>query len=241
MKEVVKPYSKEGSKKTQVETMFDNVAFTYDILNRILSFNIDIYWRNILVDLIKGLKNNKILDIATGTGDLAITIAKKIKTEVTGFDLSQNMLSVADKKVKKENLSKYVSLIHGDAENMPFNENEYDIVTVSFGVRNFENLDKGLTEIYRVLKLNGSLFILEFSQPENFIFKKLYFFYFTKILPFIGGILSKDKYAYSYLPSSVYNFPYGEQMLAILSKNGFKNTSFKKLTFGIASIYIAKK
>ncbi|MFA9289898.1 MAG: bifunctional demethylmenaquinone methyltransferase/2-methoxy-6-polyprenyl-1,4-benzoquinol methylase UbiE [Solirubrobacteraceae bacterium] len=241
MKEVVKPYSKEGSKKTQVETMFDNVAFTYDILNRILSFNIDIYWRNILVDLIKGLKNNKILDIATGTGDLAITIAKKIKTEVTGFDLSQNMLSVADKKVKKENLSKYVSLIHGDAENMPFNENEYDIVTVSFGVRNFENLDKGLTEIYRVLKLNGSLFILEFSQPENFIFKKLYFFYFTKILPFIGGILSKDKYAYSYLPSSVYNFPHGEQMLAILSKNGFKNTSFKKLTFGIASIYIAKK
>ena len=237
----IKPYSESLSKKQEVEAMFNNVASTYDQVNRIISFYVDIYWRKVLINLLKKQAPKNILDVATGTGDLAISLAKENSVTVTGFDLSQKMLDVAKQKVIKEKLQNKVNFIHGDAENMPFQANEFDAITASFGVRNFENLEKGLMEMNRVLKPDGILYILEFSQPTNYFFKKIYFFYFTKVLPFVGGLISKDKKAYTYLPNSVYNFPYGNQMLSLLNKTGFKDSRFITLTFGISSIYIAKK
>ncbi len=237
----VKPYLSSLSKKKQVENMFDNVASTYDSVNRVLSLFIDVYWRKVLVNLLKKQNPKNILDVATGTGDLAISIAKNNEAKVIGFDLSQKMLDVAEVKVSKEKLTNKITLIRGDAEKMPFEENHFDAITVAFGVRNFENLETGLKDMLRVLKPNGILYILEFSQPTNFLFKKIYFFYFTKLLPLVGGLISRDKEAYSYLPSSVYNFPYGNQMVSLLTKNGYKETKFKTLTFGISTIYIAKK
>jgi demethylmenaquinone methyltransferase / 2-methoxy-6-polyprenyl-1,4-benzoquinol methylase len=236
----IKPYPSNLSKKKQVEEMFNNVAATYDKVNRVLSFYIDVYWRKVLLTILNKQNPKNILDVATGTGDLALVLAKNKNYQVTGYDLSAKMLEVAKRKASK-NLSQNLSFIHGDAENMPFEDNQFDAITVSFGVRNFENLEKGLQEMNRVLKPNGKLYILEFSQPTNFIFKSIYFFYFTKVLPFVGGILSKDRQAYAYLPNSVYNFPFGKQMLSLLHKNQYKETQFKSLTFGIASIYTAKK
>lgn len=238
----IKPYSdSELSKKEQVKQMFDNISPKYDLLNRILSMGIDVRWRKDVVKRVNQSKPQNILDIATGTGDLAIQIAKTNQAQITGFDLSEGMLQVGRQKVAAENLQDRIKMIQGDAENMPFEDNSFDCITVAFGVRNFENLEKGLNEIYRVLKPGGKFIILEFSQPESFPMKQLYAFYSKNILPKIGKQISKDESAYTYLPDSVKAFPYGEEMKNILKNSKFVNPSDKKLTFGIASIYESTK
>lgn len=238
----VNPYSESDlSKKEQVEQMFDNISGKYDLLNRILSMGIDVRWRKKVVKSVKKANPKTVLDIATGTGDLAIQIAKSTQAQITGFDLSAGMLEVGRKKVTKEKLDDRIEMIQGDAENMPFEDNSFDVITVAFGVRNFENLKKGLDEIYRVLKPGGKFIILEFSQPESFPMKQLYAFYSKNILPKIGKQISKDESAYTYLPDSVKAFPYGEEMKKILKNSNFSKSSDKKLTFGIASIYESLK
>jgi len=238
----VNPYSESDlSKKEQVEQMFDNISGKYDLLNRILSMGIDVRWRKKVVKSVKKANPKTVLDIATGTGDLAIQIAKSTQAQITGFDLSAGMLEVGRKKVTKEKLDDRIEMIQGDAENMPFENNSFDVITVAFGVRNFENLKKGLDEIYRVLKPGGKFIILEFSQPESFPMKQLYAFYSKNILPKIGKQISKDESAYTYLPDSVKAFPYGEEMKKILKNSNFSKSSDKKLTFGIASIYESLK
>ncbi|MGB6084521.1 bifunctional demethylmenaquinone methyltransferase/2-methoxy-6-polyprenyl-1,4-benzoquinol methylase UbiE [Moheibacter sp.] len=238
----VKPYSDSDlSKKQQVEQMFDNISGKYDLLNRILSMGIDVSWRKKVVKSVKKENPATILDIATGTGDLAIAMAKSTDAKITGFDLSAGMLEVGRKKVEEQNLQNRIEMIQGDAENMPFEDNSFDVITVAFGVRNFENLEKGLNDIYRVLKPDGKFIILEFSQPESFPMKQLYSFYSRTVLPRIGKKISKDQSAYTYLPDSVQAFPYGEEMKKILKKSKFVEPYDKKLTFGIASIYESKK
>ncbi len=234
----VKPYSDSDlTKKEQVEQMFDNISGKYDELNHILSMGIDVGWRKKVVKKVGATKPETILDIATGTGDLAIMMAKSTQAKITGFDLSAGMLEVGKNKVAEQKLDDRIEMIQGDAENMPFADNSFDCITVAFGVRNFENLKKGLDEIYRVLKPGGKFIILEFSQPESFPMKQLYGFYSKNILPRIGKKISKDESAYTYLPESVKAFPYGEEMKNILKNSNFTKTTDKKLTFGIASIY----
>lgn len=238
----VKPYSDSDlTKKEQVEQMFDNISGKYDELNHILSMGIDVGWRKKVVKIIKNQNPKTVLDIATGTGDLAIMMAKATDAKITGFDLSAGMLEVGRQKIKEQNLENRIEMIQGDAEKMPFEDNSFDCITVAFGVRNFENLKKGLDEIYRVLKPGGKFVILEFSQPQSFPMKQLYGFYSKNILPMIGKKISKDKSAYTYLPESVKAFPYGEEMNKILKSSNFIKTTDKKLTFGISSIYASLK
>lgn len=238
----VKPYSDSDlTKKQQVEQMFDNISGKYDLLNRILSMGIDQSWRKKVVKSVQNARPETILDIATGTGDLAIAMAKATDAKITGFDLSAGMLEVGRKKVKEESLENRIEMIQGDAENMPFEDNSFDVITVAFGVRNFENLGKGLDDIYRVLKPGGKFIILEFSQPEAVPMKQLYSFYSRYILPRIGKKISKDQSAYTYLPDSVKAFPHGEEMKKILKNSNFVEPFDKKLTFGIASIYESLK
>ena len=236
----VKPYNTEAGKKHEVEEMFDNIAPKYDLLNHVLSMKIDVIWRNTLVKWLHNDQPKEVLDVATGTGDLAITVHKGTGAKVVGFDLSQQMLNVGIDKIKKLNLDGEISMIKGDAENMPFESNKFDAVTVAFGVRNFENLEKGLAELRRVVKENKSVYILEFSKVEGFM-GPLYMFYFKNILPQIGKLVSKDNRAYTYLPDSVNAFPFGEKMKNILLETGFKNVEYKKLSLGIATIYKATK
>lgn len=238
--EQIKPYNSEASKKSEVEDMFDNIAPKYDLLNHVLSMKIDVAWRNTLVKWMKKDGVKKVLDVATGTGDLAIAVHKGTQAEVVGLDLSQQMLNVGLVKIKKLNLDGRISMQKGDAENLPFEDNSFDAVSVAFGVRNFENLNKGLAELRRVVKENRSVYILEFSKVEGFL-GPFYMFYFRNILPRIGKLISKDHRAYSYLPDSVNAFPYGEKMKNILLETGFKNVEFKKLSLGIATIYKATK
>ena len=238
MSKEIKPYNSSKGKKEEVKEMFDNVSPKYDFLNRLLSARIDVLWRNKAIKIIAAENPNKILDVATGTGDLAIALAKKIpNAQITGFDLSAGMLAYGKTKVKKNHLDNRIEMIQGDAENMPFEDNTFDIVTAGFGVRNFEDLEKGLLEFQRVLKPGGKVVILEFSQPQGFPMKQLYHFYSFKILPTIGKIFSKDARAYTYLPESVMAFPYGKEVVSILEKLNFKQAKYQKLTFGIASIY----
>lgn len=238
--EQIKPYNSDASKKSEVEDMFDNIAPKYDLLNHVLSMKIDVAWRNTLVKWMKMDGVQKVLDVATGTGDLAIAVQKGTQAEVVGLDLSQQMLNVGIVKIKKLNLDGRISMQKGDAENLPFSDNSFDAVSVAFGVRNFENLSRGLTELKRVVKENRSVYILEFSKVEGF-FGPFYMFYFRNILPRIGKLISKDHRAYSYLPDSVNAFPYGEKMKNILLETGFKNVEYKKLSLGIATIYKATK
>ncbi|APD07361.1 demethylmenaquinone methyltransferase [Flavobacteriaceae bacterium UJ101] len=238
----VKPYKEsDKSKKEQVAEMFDNISPKYDFLNHFLSMGIDIQWRKKVVKQIQSLQAEKVLDIATGTGDLAIMIAENTKAQITGLDLSAGMLEVGRKKVTEKELQNRIEMIQGDSENLPFEDDTFDAITVSFGVRNFENLEKGLTEINRVLKPGGTFIILEFAQPEKFPMKQLYGFYSKNILPNIGRIFSKDNSAYTYLPESVEAFPYGEKMVKIIKKCGFKSVKNKNLTFGISAIYTSIK
>lgn len=239
MKQVT-PYNTEASKKSQVEDMFDNIAPKYDLLNHVLSMKIDVLWRDKLVKWMNKDQPKLALDVATGTGDLAIAVQKGTKADVVGLDLSQQMLNVGIEKVKKQNLQDKISMMKGDAENLPFEDNKFDAVSVGFGVRNFETLTKGLAELRRVVKEGKSVYILEFSKVEGF-FGPLYMFYFKNILPQIGKLVSKDNRAYTYLPDSVNAFPFGEKMKQILLDTGFKKVEYKKLSLGIATIYKATK
>ncbi|TDX86612.1 bifunctional demethylmenaquinone methyltransferase/2-methoxy-6-polyprenyl-1,4-benzoquinol methylase UbiE [Epilithonimonas xixisoli] len=236
----VTPYNSEYSKKSQVEDMFDNIAPKYDLLNHVLSMKIDVLWRNKLVKMLSKDKPELVLDVATGTGDLAITVQKGTGADVVGLDLSQQMLNVGIEKIRKQNLDGKISMQKGDAEQLPFEDNKFDGVTVAFGVRNFENLEKGLSELRRVVKENKSIYILEFSKVEGFL-GPFYMFYFKNILPAIGRLVSKDNRAYTYLPDSVNAFPFGEKMKNILLKTGFKKVEYTKLSLGIATIYKATK
>ena len=236
----VTPYNSDASKKSQVEDMFDNIAPKYDLLNHVLSMKIDVLWRNTLVKWMNKDQPKEVLDVATGTGDLAIAVQKGTQAQITGLDLSQQMLNVGIEKIKKLNLDSKISMMKGDAENLPFEDNKFDAVSVAFGVRNFENLTKGLAELRRVVKENKSVYILEFSKVEGFL-GPFYMFYFKNILPQIGKLVSKDNRAYTYLPDSVNVFPYGEKMKNILFQTGFKKVEYKKLSLGIATIYKATK
>ncbi|MBW8360927.1 MAG: bifunctional demethylmenaquinone methyltransferase/2-methoxy-6-polyprenyl-1,4-benzoquinol methylase UbiE [Kaistella sp.] len=238
--EQITPYNSEASKKSQVEDMFDNIAPKYDLLNHVLSMKIDVLWRNTLVKWMNEDKPQEVLDVATGTGDLAIAVQKGTGAKVVGLDLSQQMLNVGIIKIKKLKLDDKISMQKGDAEKLPFEDNRFDAVSVSFGVRNFENLTKGLAELRRVVKENRSVYILEFSKVEGFL-GPFYMFYFRNILPLIGRLVSKDNRAYTYLPDSVNSFPYGEKMKKILLEVGFKKVEYKKLSLGIATIYKVTK
>ena len=238
--EEITPYNSIQSKKIHVENMFDNIASKYDFLNRLLSLRIDVFWRKILVEWLKNDKSELVLDVATGTGDLALVIHKVLGVRVIGLDLSQKMLNVGIEKIKALNLQNEISMLKGDAECLPFEDNQFDAVSVAFGVRNFENLEKGLEELKRVVKEKSNVYILEFSQVEGF-FAPFYLFYFKYILPKIGQLISKDSQAYTYLPHSVHDFPYGEKMKNILLEIGFSKVEYKKLSLGIVTIYKATK
>ena len=236
----VTPYNNTETKKKQVTKMFDNIAGSYDFLNHTLSLGMDNIWRKIAIKKL----NNKpatILDIATGTGDFAISASKYTNANITGIDISQGMLDVGVEKITKKGLSNRIQLQLADSENLPFQNNSYDAITAGFGVRNFEDLNKGLSEMYRTLKSGGKVAILEPSEPTHFPLKQFYNLYFHHILPFIGGIISKDKNAYTYLPDSVSAFPSGNDFLTELDKVGFKECKHIPLTFGIVSLYIAIK
>jgi demethylmenaquinone methyltransferase/2-methoxy-6-polyprenyl-1,4-benzoquinol methylase len=229
------------SKKHQVEEMFNNISPRYDLLNHLLSANIDKLWRRNAILKLKPHKPNLILDIATGTGDFAIAAAQINKAKVIGIDISDGMLEVGRRKLEKRKLTGTIELLKADSENLPFENEIFDAAIVGFGVRNFENLRKGLAEIYRVIKPGGVFYILEFSKPVKSPHKQIYQFYFTKILPFIGRMVSKSSNAYTYLPESVKEFPDGELFLTILAEVGFVNNKCFPQTFGIASIYEAHK
>ena len=242
MKKTVKPYKESSlSKKEQVATMFDNIAGNYDFLNHFLSLGIDIFWRKRLVRKLQKQKPQNILDVATGTADLAIAMMKIKPFNVVGIDISNGMLEVGRKKIKEKDLEKTIQLQQADSEDLPFEDATFDAVTVSFGARNFENLQKGLSEMARVLKPGGKIYILEFSKPTLFPFKQLYDFYFKFVLPLIGKLLSKDNAAYSYLPESVKAFPHGKELNSIIENCGYTNEKNHPLTMGIASIYTAQK
>lgn len=222
--------------------MFDNIAPKYDFLNHFLSLGIDITWRKKTIRALSAYQPKKILDVATGTADLAIEAARLLRPQsIIGVDISNEMLDLGRKKLSRQNLDEVISLINGDCENLQFESETFDAVTVAFGVRNFENLERGLREMYRVLKTNGVLAILEFSTPTLFPFRQIYNFYFSKILPFIGRITSKDTRAYSYLYESVQAFPDKSRFESILKGIGFKNVRSQALTLGICTLYIAEK
>jgi demethylmenaquinone methyltransferase/2-methoxy-6-polyprenyl-1,4-benzoquinol methylase len=238
----VKPYKNlPGSKKEQVARMFDGISHRYDLLNRVLSLGIDRIWRKKAVNLLRPLQPRHVLDVATGTGDFALAVLKLKPEKITAIDISEGMLEVGRRKVAAQQASDKISMLCADSENLPFGENKFDAVTVAFGVRNFENLELGLAEIRRVLRPGGMLVVLEFSKPAPGLFARLYVFYFKHILPRIGQWLSGDKSAYTYLPESVDAFPYGEAFTAVLQKVGFKDTTCNPLTFGISSVYTARK
>ena len=240
--EKITPYKdSKQEKKKQIAIMFNNIAWRYDFLNHFLSFGTDRIWRRKAINLLKKSQPKVILDIATGTADLALAAMELNPDKIFGVDISTDMLSIGREKIQKKNLSDKIELLEGDSEALIFEDNKFDAVTVAFGVRNFQNLEVGLKEIYRVTKPGGTALILEFSQPQNKIIKALYKFYSSKITPKIGEAISKDKAAYAYLHESVTAFPYGNNFIELLKKAGFKETKFTTLTFGVASIYLGKK
>jgi demethylmenaquinone methyltransferase / 2-methoxy-6-polyprenyl-1,4-benzoquinol methylase len=241
---MVKPYEADGSKTHQVSKMFDNIAKHYDFLNHFLSLGIDKIWRRKMIAELVEVNPKRILDVATGTADVAINTIKQLKIKdlkIVGVDISNEMLNVGRKKLVTEGVNDVIELQLGDSENLPFQGNNFDAVTVAYGVRNFENLERGLAEMYRVLNANGKIVVLEFSRPRIFPFRQLFNFYFKNILPTIGKLTSKDARAYSYLYESVQAFPDGDDFLTVLNKVGFKNTSCTTLTLGICSLYVGYK
>lgn len=243
MEEKVTPYKDSNTgKKQQVEKMFDTISGNYDSLNRIISLGIDVKWRKKVLNLIAEHKPKTILDIATGTGDLAIQFAKKTDAEkIVGLDLSEGMLSIARKKVANSELNDTLEFVKGDSEALHFPDNSFEAITVSFGIRNFENLEKGLSEIYRVMVPGGHFVILETSVPAHFPWKQGYYMYTRGILPVIGRLFSKDRVAYAYLGKSASVFPFGEKLNNILKKIGFIEVENKPQSFGVATIYTATK
>ena len=237
----VKPYQEETGKKEQIEKMFDSISGRYDFLNRFLSLGTDIYWRKLMVNRLRKKQPKNILDIATGTADVAIAMRKISPDQIIGLDLSEGMLEIGREKLKKKGLSQLIQLVKGDSENLPYQENTFEAVTVAFGVRNFENLLKGLSEMNRVMKPGGKVVILEFSRPRIFPIKQLYDFYFRYFCPWWGKLISKDDSAYRYLYESVNVFPEGENFLEVAQKAGFKELKAERVTFGIVSLYTGVK
>lgn len=229
-----------SNKTLRVENMFDRIAPKYDFFNRLFSLRIDLLWRKSLVKWMQSDDPKQILDVATGTGELAIALWKNFRVKITAVDLSQEMLNLADKKIKQLGAEHEIAIQKANAENLPFESNKFDAVSVGFGVRNFENLEKGLSELRRVVKENGNVYILEFSKMEG-VLSPLYNFYFRKVLPFLAKMISGEKEAYAYLPDSVQNFPCRERMKNILLDLGFSKVEYKKLSLGIVTIYKAKK
>lgn len=238
----ITPYKDSSlNKKEQVEQMFDNISGNYDGLNRVISFGIDVKWRKKVIRLVEATRPEAVLDVATGTGDLAISLAETTAIRIVGLDISEGMLAVGRKKIAAKDLTERIEMVQADSEALPFEDNAFDAITVAFGVRNFEHLEKGLAEIYRVLKPGGIFVVLETSVPTKFPFKQGYNFHSKVILPAIGKLFSQDKVAYSYLSESAASFPYGEKFNNILRKTGFNNVKDKPQTFGVATIYTASK
>ena len=227
-----------NKERATIEQMFDKIAWRYDFLNHFLSLGIDKRWRIRAVNELRGLPLNHVLDVATGTADLSLTIQKRLNPKsITGIDISEGMLAIGRRKIEKKGLKQQIDLKYGDSEALPFDGQTFDAVTVAFGVRNFEHLEKGLCEICRVLKIGGKVVILEFSVPQNRFFRGFFNFYFFRVLPFLGRLLSKDSQAYNYLPDSVQSFPHGAEFKKIMEKCGFSEIRIKPLTFGIVYIY----
>lgn len=238
----MKPYNSQKTKKEEVQQMFDNIAPTYDKLNHILSLSIDKMWRRRVVRKVRRMKPEKIMDLATGTGDLAIKMAKAMpKAKIMGVDLSEKMLAVAAEKVRRKGLDDHIALYQGDAENLDVTDGVLDVVTVAFGVRNFGNLEQGLSEIMRSLRSGGHIVVLEFSTPRNWFVRKCYQFYSNHVMKPVGGMVSKDRKAYDYLPDSIVEFPDRERFLEIMHRTGFVECRRFSQSFGIAQIYIGKK
>jgi demethylmenaquinone methyltransferase/2-methoxy-6-polyprenyl-1,4-benzoquinol methylase len=238
----ITPYKDSNlGKKEQVAKMFDNISGGYDGMNRVISFGIDVKWRKKVLKLVAAKNPETVLDIATGTGDLAILMAESGAKKITGIDISDGMLDIGRKKVARLLLNNHIELLKGDSEAIKADPDTFDAITVAFGVRNFENLELGLREIKRVLKPGGMLVVLEFSKPRSFPFKQLYNFYFKSILPGVGRMVSADKAAYTYLPASVEAFPDGNDFIQVLQRVGFNETQCRTLTFGISSIYTGTK
>ncbi len=237
-RKIVKPYNDASkSKKEEVAEMFNNISKRYDFLNHFLSLGIDHIWRRKSINLLKSIAPKRILDIATGTGDFAIASLKLNPSEVVGLDISDGMLEVGRVKMRKKGFDKVISMQNGDSENLNFEDNYFDAVTVGFGVRNFEHLEVGLAEMLRVVRPNGKIVILEFSKPKTFPIKQTFTFYSKYVIPFFGKRISKDKNAYAYLPESVAAFPEGQEMIDILKKVGYKDVESKMVSGGIATIY----
>lgn len=241
-KKVVKPYYKDDkSKKEEVAEMFDNISAKYDFLNHFMSMGIDHLWRKRAINMLKASQPKKIIDLATGTGDFALAALKLNPDKVVGVDISNGMLEKGREKMKKRGKEDIISMIYGDSEDLPFKDNEFDALTVGFGVRNYENLEKGLAEMLRVINHGGTAVILEFSKPKKFPVKQFFGFYSKYIIPMLGKTISKDSSAYEYLPESVAAFPEGQDFLDILNKVGYKNTKARMVSGGIATIYTGIK
>lgn len=241
-RKVVKPYNNDSSsKKEEVAEMFNNISKRYDFLNHFLSLGIDKIWRKKAIKLLQDIQPKKILDIATGTGDFAVAAMKLKPTEVIGVDISQGMLDVGIEKMKRKGLDHVIQMRIGDSEELPFEDDYFDALTVGFGVRNYENLEKGLTDMLRVLRPGGKAIILEFSKPKKFPMKQLFGFYSKRIIPFFGKRISKDERAYAYLPESVAAFPEGKAFTDILEKIGYTSVTAKTVSGGIATIYAGTK
>ncbi len=246
---IITPYKNSNqSKKKQVAEMFNTIAQGYDFMNHFLSLGVDILWRKkairVLKEKISGITNFshlQILDLATGTADFALEAIKMNPEKITGIDISENMIRVGREKIKKRTLENKIELMLADSENLPFENNFFHAITIGFGIRNFENPEKGLLEMFRVLKENGTVVILEFSKPLDFPVKQIYNIYFKNFLPLAGKMFSGNKRAYSYLPESVTAFPHGEEFLKMMRRSGFKNLKQISLSFGIASLYIGEK
>ncbi|MDD4719297.1 MAG: bifunctional demethylmenaquinone methyltransferase/2-methoxy-6-polyprenyl-1,4-benzoquinol methylase UbiE [Bacteroides sp.] len=240
--EVIKPYNEEGKKTEQVEHMFNQIAPKYDQLNHTLSLGIDRYWRKKAIKQLKPHQPKRIMDVATGTGDFALLAVKKLKCkEMVGIDISENMIEIGKKKAQEQGLSDYITFLKEDCTQLSFQDNQFDAVTSAFGIRNFENLDKGLAEMHRVLKKGGKLVILELTTPTFKPVRWGYTIYSKHFIPFIGKVLSKDNSAYTYLPNSIKAFPQGQVMKQVMIKAGFNEVKFKSLTFGICTLYTATK
>ena len=238
----IKPYkySKEG-KKIQIEKMFNSVSSNYDRLNRLITFGMDVKWRENVLNIISSQNPNSILDVATGTGDMPILYSETNAKKIIGIDISEGMLDVAKAKVNNLDINNVIELKQGDAENLMFDNDSFDIVSVTYGIRNFENLDKGLSEIFRVLKSKGKFVILETSIPLRFPYKESYLFYTKRIMPLWGALFSKNKEAYSYLSTSAIDFPYGQELKIILKQRGFYNIDVIPQSKGFSTIYVASK
>ena len=241
-KNSVKPYSQDGTKKSQVTAMFNKIAPKYDLLNRLLSLGIDTIWRKKAIGQLNGTDHKVILDVATGTADMTLEIKKQLSPDrIIGLDISSEMIAYGNKKIKKKALDHLIQLEVGDSEQMRFEDNSFDASTVAFGVRNFGNLEKGLSEMHRVIRPGGKIVVLEFSKPLYFPFKQLFNIYFKYLLPLIGKLTSKDKKAYKYLYESVQAFPDYDDFANILSKLGFRSVEWKALSLGICTIYTGIK